>query len=119
MTLLDLIKLGIVSTHAKAETMAEQLVERWHNRQIPGELRDVLGLTHREYQAWTTGGVSLLTIAQWHKTSHPPLDASKAWFRLRGEPGDETVGYLKDSGLSADRKNGVKTPRRGTKRVSR
>ncbi len=98
MTLLDLIKLGIIVSHAKAEAMAEQLVDLWHGHQIPGELRDILGLTHREYQAWATGGISLLTIAHWHKTSHPPLDPSKAWFRLRGQPGHEVVGYLEDAG---------------------
>lgn len=94
MTALDMIKLGIVPTHEAAEELAETLVDKWHDNLIPGELYDVLGLTPREYQAWATGGVSLLTIAHWQKTSHPPLDHNKPWFRLSGEPGGETVGYL-------------------------
>ncbi len=96
MTMMDLIKLGIVATHAQAEKMAADLIDCWHNDQIPGELQDILGLTPREYQAWTTGGVSLLTIARWQQTSHPALDPSKPWFKLSGRPGRETVGYLKD-----------------------
>jgi hypothetical protein len=96
MTALDMIKLGILPTHEAAEEFAEALVDKWHEDLIPGDLHDVLGLTPREYQAWTTGGVSLLTIARWHKTSHPPLDPSKPWFRTAGEPGVETVGYLSD-----------------------
>jgi hypothetical protein len=67
MTLLDFIKLGLVKSHAAAERMSADLVDRWHADLIPGELQDVLGLSSREYQAWTTGGVSLLTIACWHK----------------------------------------------------
>lgn len=94
MTLIDLIKLGVIQTDAKAEEAGAALVDRWHEDRIPGELHDVLGLTPREYQAWTTGGVSLLTIARWQQTSHPPLDAAKPWFRLSGRPGRELVGYL-------------------------
>jgi hypothetical protein len=97
MTLLDLIKLGIIRTHAKAEEWAADLIDRWHDDQIPGELKDVLGLTAREYQAWTTGGVSLLTIAQWQKTSHPALDPSKPWFKKSGRPPREKVGYLEEA----------------------
>jgi hypothetical protein len=96
MTLIDLIKLGLVHTDAQAEQFAESIVDSWHKDMIPGELRDVLGLTSREYQAWTTGGVSLLTIAEWQRTSHPPLDPSRPWFRLSGRPGREAVGYLED-----------------------
>ena len=96
MTLIDLIKLGLINSDLKAEEFANDLVDRWHEGLIPGELRDVLGLTPREYQAWTTGEVSLLTIARWHQTSHPPLDISRPWFRLSGKPGHETVGYLED-----------------------
>lgn len=96
MTLIDLIKLGLIVTDAQAEKFAENLVDRWHEDQISGELNDVLGLTPREYQAWTTGGVSLLTIAHWQQTSHPPLDSSKPWFKLSGRPGREVVGYLDD-----------------------
>jgi hypothetical protein len=94
MTLLDLIKLGLVKTDAKAEEFAANLIDRWHDDQIPGELNDILGVTPREYQAWTTGGVSLLTIAHWHRTSHPPLDPDRPWFKLSGRPGQEVVGYL-------------------------
>ena len=96
MTLLDLIKLGIIKTHAQAERFAADLVDRWHDDQIPGELNDVLGLTAREYQAWATGHVSLLTIAQWQRTSHPPLDPSRPWFRVSGKPGAEVVAYLEN-----------------------
>ena len=97
MTLLDLIKLGLVTTDAQAEKFAADLVDRWHEDLIRGELRhDVLGLTRREYQAWATGGISLLTIAHWQQTCYPPLDASKAWFKLSGKPGREVVGYLED-----------------------
>jgi hypothetical protein len=96
MTLVDLIKLGIVQGHARAEKLAEDLVDRWHEDRIPGELHDVLGLTPREYQAWTTGGVSLLTIARWQQTSHPALDLARPWFKISGRPGRETVGYLED-----------------------
>jgi hypothetical protein len=96
MTLIDLIKLGLVDSDTKAEEFAADLVDHWHEGRIPGELRDVLGLTPREYQAWTTGEVSLLTIACWHQTSHPPLDVSRPWFKLSGKPGRETVGYLED-----------------------
>src|SRR5687768_8796446 len=96
MTLLDFIKLGLIRTHAAAERFALELVDRWHEDLIPGELNDVLGLTPREYQAWTTGGVSLLTIARWQSTSHPPLDPSKPWFRIGGRPPQEEVGYLQD-----------------------
>jgi hypothetical protein len=96
MTLIDFIKLDVIKTHAQAEEFAADLIDRWHADQIPGELNDVLGLTPREYQAWTTGHVSLLTIAHWHRTSHPPLDASRPWFKLSGKPGNETVGYLEN-----------------------
>jgi hypothetical protein len=96
MTLIDLIKLDLIDSHDKAEEFAADLVDRWHSNQIPGELRDIIGLTPREYQAWTTGSVSLLTIAHWHQTSHPPLDVSKPWFKLSGKPGRETVGYLEE-----------------------
>ena len=103
MTLIDLIKLGLFSTDAQAERSAEVLVDCWHRDMIPGELRDVLGLTHREYQAWTTGGVSLLTIASWQRTSHPALDASKPWFKLSGRPGREMVGYLEDKEKASEK----------------
>ena len=96
MTLIDFIKLGLIKTDAAAEKFAADLVDRWHERLIPGELNDILGLTSREYQAWTTGGVSLLTIAHWHQNCHPPLDNSKPWFKLSGIPGKEEVGYLQD-----------------------
>jgi hypothetical protein len=96
MTFVDWIKLGLVRTDAQAEKFAADLVDRWHEHAIPGELHDVLGLTPREYQAWTTGGVSLLTIARWQQTSHPPLDPSKPWFKVSGRPGQEVVGYLDD-----------------------
>src|SRR3954453_5097872 len=101
MTALDMIKLGIVNSHDAAEELAETLMDKWHENLIPGELYDVLGLTPREYQAWATGGVSLLTIANWHKTSHPPLDASRPWFKASGTPGSETVGYLEEVPPSA------------------
>src|ERR1051325_5807816 len=96
MTLLDFIKLGIIDSDAKAEEFAADLVERWYDDQIPGELHDVLGLTPREYQSWTAGGVSLLTIARWQQTAHPPLDPAKPWFKISGRPGKESVGYLSD-----------------------
>ena len=96
MTLIDLVKLGLLDSDQKAEEFAADLIDRWHDGLIPGQLRDVLGLTPREYQAWTTGEVSLLTIAQWHQTCHPPLDTSKPWFKISGKPGQETVGYLDD-----------------------
>ncbi len=83
MTLIDFIKLGIIRADSQAERFAADVVDRWHDDLIPGELRDILGLTPREYQAWTTGGVSLLTIARWQRTSHPPLDANKPWFKPR------------------------------------
>ena|SRR5437868_15410797 len=94
MNLIDLIKLGIIHSHAQAERLAEDLGDRWHEDRIAGELNDVLGLTSPEYQAWTTGGVSLLTIARWQQTSHPPLDSAKPWFKLSGQPPREVVGYL-------------------------
>ncbi len=96
MTLIDLIKLGIIKTDARAEKFAADLIDCWHDDRIPGELNDILGLTARAYQAWTTGGVSLLTIAHWQMTSHPPLDSSKPWFKLSGRPPAEVVGYLED-----------------------
>lgn len=96
MTLLDFIQLGIITKDRTAQQFAEDLVDRWHNDQIPGELRDVLGLTPREYQAWTTGGVSLLTIARWRKEGPPPLDPKKPWFKLAGRPPQESVGHLEE-----------------------
>jgi hypothetical protein len=94
MTLIDLIKLGVIKSDSAAENAAADLIDRWHEDKIPGELIEVLGLSPREYQAWTTGGVSLLTIAHWQKTSHPPLDVSQPWFKLGGKPPSEKVGYL-------------------------
>src|SRR5271166_6757572 len=94
MTLLDWIKLGLIKSDATAERFAADLIECWHADKIPGELMEVLGLSSREYQAWTTGGVSLLTIAHWQQTSHPPLDVSQPWFKLGGKPPHERVGYL-------------------------
>ena len=96
MTLLDLIKLGVIKSDSAAEKFAADLIDCWHDGKIPGELIEVLGLSPREYQAWTTGGVSLLTIAHWQQTSHPPLDVSKPWFKLAGKPPREEVGYLDD-----------------------
>jgi hypothetical protein len=96
MTLIDLILTGSVTTDAQAEKVATALVDVWHEDQQKGELIDILGLTPREYQAWATGGVSLLTIAQWHRDEPPPLDVNKPWFKLSGKPGRERVGYLED-----------------------
>jgi hypothetical protein len=96
MNLIDLIKLEVIRSHAQAEKLAADLVDRWHEDRIAGELHDVLGLTPRQYQAWTTGGVSLLTIARWQQTSHPPLDPARPWFKLSGRPPREVVGYLED-----------------------
>src|SRR5437870_1694872 len=106
MTLIDLIKLRIVHTDAMAEKFAADLIDRWHDDEIPGELHDVLGVTPREYQAWCTGGLSLLTIAHWHTTSHPPLDANKPWFKLAGRPPREMVGYLENRKPSKSKRNG-------------
>src|SRR5206468_8589156 len=78
-------------------------VDRWHNDQVPGRLQDALGLTPREYQAWTTGGVSLLTIARWRTEGPPPLDADKPWFKLTGRPPHERVGYLEEKTESEKR----------------
>ncbi len=108
MTLLDLIKLGIIVSHAHAEKMAADLLDRWHDDRIPGELHDVCGLTPRGYPACTTGGVSLLTIAHWHQTSHPALDPAKPWFRLSGRPPREVVGYLQQRN-SVRRRSGKAT----------
>ena len=94
MTLLDWIKLGIIRSNAQAERMAADLVDLWHDDKISGELHDVLGLSAREYQAWTTGNVSLLTIAEWQRNGPPPLDPRKPWFKISGRPGQEKVGYL-------------------------
>jgi hypothetical protein len=94
MTLMDWITLGIIKSDAQAEQMAADIVDLWHADKIPGQLREVLGLSHREYQAWTTGGVSLLTIAAWKNSGPPSLDPKKPWFKLRGRPGHEEVGYL-------------------------
>src|SRR6266436_5094306 len=94
MTLIDLIKLGLIKSDRVAEKFSADLIDCWHDDKIPGELTEVLGLSPREYQAWTTGGVSLLTIAHWQQTSHPPLDVSQPWFKLGGKPRHERVGYL-------------------------
>jgi hypothetical protein len=102
MNLIDLIKLGVIKSNAVAEKFAADLIDCWHEDKIPGELTEVLGLSLREYQAWTTGGVSLLTIAHWQQTSHPPLDVTQPWFKLGGKPPHEKVGYL------SARRNGVK-----------
>lgn len=109
MTLIDLIKLGLIKTDSMAEKFAADLVDRWHEDKIPGELNEVLGLSTREYQAWTTRQVSLLTIARWHQTSHPPLDVSRPWFKLSGRPPREVVGYLED--------RTPRKPQRTTRRV--
>jgi hypothetical protein len=112
MTLLDLIKLKVIASDRQAEKFAEDLIDRWHSDMIPGALNDILGLTAREYQAWATGGVSLLTIAHWQKTSHPPLQSDKPWFKLSGAPGRETVGYLEDklkqNGAGPSERRGLK-----------
>lgn len=94
MTLIDLIKLHVIRSNTQAEKFAADLIDCWHEDKIPGELTEVLGLSPREYQAWTTGGVSLLTIAHWQQTSHPPLDVAQPWFKLGGKPPHERVGYL-------------------------
>jgi hypothetical protein len=109
MTLIDLIKLGVLKSDKTAEKFAADLIDRWHDDQIPGELTEVLGLSAREYQAWTTGGISLLTIAHWQRTSHPPLDVSQPWFKLGGKPPNEKVGYLS----SRKRKRKERTERLG------
>jgi hypothetical protein len=114
MTLIDLIKLGIVRSDEAAEKFAADLVDRWHDDRIPGQLNDVLGLTPREYQAWTTGGVSLLTIAHWQQNSHPPLDVNKPWFKITGKPGQEVVGYL-DEKIARKRKLRTTTSRTNKK----
>jgi hypothetical protein len=103
MTLLDFIELGIIRTHRTAQEFAEDLVDCWHDDQVPGNLQDALGLTPREYQAWTTGGVSLLTIARWRKEGLPALDLAKPWFKLAGRPPRESVGYL-DAKVEADKR---------------
>jgi hypothetical protein len=114
MTLVDLIKLGLIKTDAAAEKFAADLIDCWHDDKIPGELNEVLGLSSREYQAWTTGGVSLLTIAHWQQTSHPPLDSSKPWFKLSGRPPGEVVGYLEQRAAvnGKRRRPAPATPRR-------
>ena len=104
MTLLDWITFGIIKTHAQAEKAAHDIIDLWHADRIPGKLEDVLGLSPREYQAWTTGGVSLLTIAAWKRTVSPALDTKKPWFKISGRPGQEKVGYLEE--LSARRNPG-------------
>src|SRR5437667_12361879 len=114
MTLLDLIKLGLIKTNAMAEQFAADLIDQWHNDAIPGDLYDILGLTRREYQAWTTGGVSLLTIAHWQRNSHPPLDPNKPWFKITGKPGQEVVGYL-DEKIARKRKLRTTTSRTNKK----
>ena len=118
MTLIDLIALGLITRDAQAEKFAAALVDRWHQKLLPGELRDVLGLTPREYQAWTTGGVSLLTIAHWHETRHPALDASKPWFKLSGAPGKERVGHLEDKSPRRFARSTKRTARRKHKALS-
>lgn len=100
MTLMDLIKVNVIKTDRAAEKFAADLIDCWHNDQIPGDLHEILGLSPREYQAWTTGGVSLLTIARWQQNSHPALDVSKPWFKLSGRPPREKVGYLEDKNRS-------------------
>jgi len=110
MTLVDLIKLGVIKSDPAAERIAADLVDCWHADMIPGELNEILGLSMREYQAWTTGGVSLLTIAHWQQTSHPALDVSKPWFKIAGKPPREDVGYLEAR---------KKLSRKRTHRVSR
>ena len=97
MTLMDWIVLGIIKTHGQAERMAADVVDLWHADKLPGKLQDVLGLSKREYQAWTTGGVSLLTIAHWKRTGAPALDSSKPWFKMSGRPGREKIGYLQEA----------------------
>ena len=109
MTFLDWIKLGLIKSDATAERFAADLIGCWHADKIPGELHEVLGLSPREYQAWTTGGVSLLTIAQWQQTSHPPLNSSRPWFKLAGKPPREVVGYLEDR-RKLPRKRGADSP---------
>ncbi len=104
MTLIDLIKLSVIKSDAAAEKFAADLTDCWHDDMIPGELNEILGLSPREYQAWTTGGVSLLTIAHWQQTSHPPLDVSKPWFKIAGKPPRERVGYLQDRQPAAKRR---------------
>lgn len=116
MTLLDFIQLGIITKDRVAQEFAENLVDRWHDDQIPGQLRDVLGLTPREYQAWTTGGVSLLTIARWRKEGSPPLDPKKPWFKLAGRPPQESVGYLEEKLKMTKQKR--RTGNRGPGRTS-
>jgi hypothetical protein len=96
MSLLDWIVLGLIKTHATAERAAADVVDLWHAGKLPGELMQELGLSHREYQAWTTGGVSLMTIARWKQTSPPKLDPKEPWFRISGRPGHEKVGYLEE-----------------------
>jgi hypothetical protein len=109
MTLLDFIELGIITKDRTAQEFAEELVDRWHKDQIPGQLHEVLGLTPREYQAWTTGGVSLLTIARWRKEGPPPLDRKKPWFKIAGRPPQENVGYLEEKLKMAKRKRHPRT----------
>jgi hypothetical protein len=120
MTLVDLIKLGLIKSDVTAEKFAADLIDCWHDDKIPGELHEVLGLSPREYQAWTTGGVSLLTIAHWQQSSHPALDVSKPWFKLSGRPPVEVVGYLEQmTPAKGAARNGAQATRRrarGTRR---
>ena len=118
MTLLDFIQLGIITKERTAQEFAENLVDCWHNDQIPGQLRNVLGLTPREYQAWTTGGVSLLTIARWRKEGSPPLDPKKPWFKLAGRPPQERVGYLEEKLEMTKRKKHSRSRSQGSVRTS-
>jgi hypothetical protein len=111
---MDLIKLGLIKSDASAERFATDLIDCWHDDKIPGELNDILGLSPREYQGWTTGGISLLTIAHWHKTRHPPLDVSKPWFKLSGRPPAEVVGYLEQKSLAQPRARRSASARRAT-----
>lgn len=118
MTLLDFIQLGIITKDRTAQEFAESLVDCWHKDQVPGQLCDVLGLTPREYQAWTTGGVSLLTIARWRKEGPPPLDPKKPWFKLAGRPPQESVGYLEEKLEMTKRKSHPRPRSRGPGRTS-
>ncbi len=112
MTLLDILKLDLIRSDARAQALAEGLVECWHRGLVPGELQQILGLSPREYQAWTTGGVSLLTIANWHRKGMPQLDQRKPWFKLGGRPGKEQVGYLEDMKSKASRRSPAVSGRR-------
>jgi len=49
----------VIKSDAAAERVRPHLIDCLARDKIPGELTEVLGLSPREYQAWTTGGVSL------------------------------------------------------------